>query len=75
MDKLSNLLKEARPLYKKRQRRKAVAKIVFTLCAPVFLSVAAYQICLEGDNIYMALSQDDFQVQFLDDEFGLLRVK
>ena len=37
MDELSNLLNEAKPLYKQRKRRKAIAKSILALSAPAIL--------------------------------------
>ena len=73
MDKLSELLKEAKPLYQKRQRAKTITKLALFACIPVFLFFSAYEMCLEGNNVYMALSYDNYEAQVLSDEFNLLK--
>ena len=73
MDKLSELLKEAKPLYQKRQRTKAITKLTLLACIPVFLFISVYEVSLEGNNVYMALSYDNYEAQLLSDEFNLLK--
>lgn len=75
MDKLSKLIKEAKPLYKRQQKRKAIVTALSAFCIPIMLVIAAYGICLEGNNVYMAMSQDDYMTQFLDNEDIILKVK
>lgn len=75
MDKLTNLIKEARPLYKSRKRKKAIAKLASVLCIPVFFFMTAHHVYIEGNNVYMAMSQDDYIAQFLDVEYDLLKAK
>ena len=44
MDKLSELIKEARPLYKQRKRRKTIAKMIFVISVPAMLLNSLLQI-------------------------------
>ena len=72
MDKLSELIKEAKPLYRKRQRRKAIAKLILCTTMPVIIMSSAYQICSFGDEIYVSLDNNVLQEQLMEDEFELL---
>ena len=72
MDELSNLLKEAKPLYKQRKRRKAIAKSILTLTVPVILMNTICQIYFEGNDLYLSLENNTLQTQLLEDDFGLL---
>ena len=71
MDELSNLLKEAKPLYKQRQRRKTIAKMVFTLTMPAILLTSVCQVYLQGNDIYLSLENNSLQYELVEDEFGL----
>ena len=73
MDKLSSLLREARPLYKQRKRNRAIAKVVLSVTLPVFMMASLCQVCLQGDDLYLSLSNDDLQTRLLEDDFGLYR--
>ena len=55
MDNLSDLLKEAKPLYRQRQRRKTIAKMIFTLTMPAMLMTSICQMYLQGNDIYLSL--------------------
>lgn len=71
MDKLTDLIKEARPLYKQRKRRRAITRIVLSICAPVFVFTSLLGLYLEGNNIYVALDNNTLQHELLNDDFGL----
>lgn len=71
MDKLSNLLKEAKPLYKQKQRRKTIAKMIFTLTMPAILMTSVCQVYLQGNDIYLSLENNSLQYELVEDEFGL----
>ena len=73
MDKLSELIKEAKPLYKTRKRNRAIAKLFFIFLAPVLLFFGIHQIYVAGNNLYVSLSQNDLQIELMTDEFNLLR--
>ena len=75
MDKLSNLIKEARPLYKRKKRQKTIAKLVFSITMPVILCTSIYQLNLEGNDIYVALDNNILQTELMEDEYGLFRIK
>jgi len=72
MDKLSNLIKEAKPLYKQKQRQKSIARLIFSICTPVMLFTSIFQLYMAGENIYVALEKDSIQMQLLEDDLGLL---
>ena len=72
MDKLSELLKEARPLYKKRQRRKAIAKLILYTTMPAIILSSACQVCSFGEDIYLSLENNSLQSQLLEDDFEFL---
>ena len=73
MDKLSELIKEAKPLYKTRKRNRAIAKMTLMFLTPVFVFYGMYQIYVAGNNLYVSLSQNDLQIELTTDEFNLLR--
>ena len=71
MDNLSDLLKEAKPLYRQRQRRKTIAKMIFTLTMPAMLMTSICQMYLQGNDIYLSLDNNILQYELIEDEFGL----
>lgn len=71
MDKLSDLLKEAKPLYNQRKRRKTIAKMIFTLTMPAILMSSICQVYLQGNDIYLSLENNSLQYELTEDEFGL----
>ena len=73
MDKLSKLLKEAKPLYNQRQRRKKVAKYILLLTMPMFITTGIYEIYQQGNELYLSLRNNSLQNELMQDEFGLLR--
>ncbi len=73
MDKLTELIKEARPLYKKRKLRKAIAKSVLSVTLPAVLFSAVLQICIQGNDIYLSLDNNKLQNELLQDDFEFLR--
>jgi len=70
-DKLSALIKEARPLYKQRKRRRTIAKMMLTAFVPVFIFSTLAGIYIQGSDIYMALDNNKLQYELLQDEFGI----
>ena len=72
MDKLTDLLKEAKPLYKTRQRRKAIAKMVLSITMPAIIMTSVCQIYTQGNDIYLSLDNNILQNELIEDEFGLL---
>ncbi len=75
MDKLSELLKEAKPLYRQRKTRKTIAKLVLGLTMPVFLMTSICQTYLQGNDIYLSLDRNVLQYELMDDEYGLLGLR
>ena len=73
MDKLSELLKEARPLYKQRKRRKTIAKMIFVMSVPAILLNSILQVYIQGCDIYVALENNNLQQELMQDDYGLLR--
>ena len=71
MDKLSNLLQEARPLYKTRQRRKKIAKMILSITMPVIIMSSTYQVYLQGNDIYLSLENNSLQNELIEDEYAL----
>lgn len=74
MDKLSELIKEAKPLYRQRKRRKTIAKLILGICTPVVLLSSICQVYIMGCDIYMALNNNQLQNELLDDEYGLFGI-
>ena len=72
MDKLSELLKEAKPLYRKRQRRKTIAKLILCMSMPVIMMTSIYQVFIAGEEVYISLDNNSLQTQLLYDDFELL---
>ena len=75
MDKLSELLQEAKPMYRAQQRNIAIAKMMLCLCLPVFVCTSIISLCNMGDDIYVSLNNDSYVEQLLNDDFGLIEVK
>ena len=73
MDKLSNLIKEARPLYKQRKRRKAISRMILGITTPAILFTSIAQVYIQGSDIYISLDNDKLQNELLEDDFGFLR--
>ncbi len=71
MDELSILLHEAKPLYKKRKRNKLMVKSALVLVIPLMLFTSALNLYFEGNDIYIAMNSNSFQMQLLEDDFGL----
>ena len=61
MDKLTDLLKEAKPLYKQRQKRKTIAKFTLMLATPAILMSSICQLYIQGNDIYVALHDNSLQ--------------
>lgn len=73
MDKLSNLIQEAKPLYRQRKRNKAVAKLVVLTAMPVMLLTGAMHMYTQGCDIYLSLENNYLQTELLQDDYELLR--
>lgn len=75
MDKLSELLNEAKPLYKARKRNAAIVKMMCCFFVPVFICTSIVSLYSMGDDIYVSLNNDSYAEQLLNDEYGLIEVK
>ena len=71
MDKLSSLIEQARPLYKQRKRRKTIAKMLLSITVPVLIFGNIASLCIEGDQVYMSLENQNIQNELLKDDFGI----
>ena len=71
MDKLSDLLQEAKPLYKRRKRQKTIAKLIFSISVPVMLFSSVMQLYIQGNNLYFALETNRLQTELLENDFAL----
>ena len=72
MDKLSELINEARPLYKQRKRRNKVFCLVFAITLPVFVFGNILQLYYLGDSVYMSIENNKLQKELLTDDFGII---
>ena len=70
MDKLTELIKDAKPLYKQRKRRKTIAKMLFIITVPVFVFGNIASLYMEGEAVYMSLDNNKMQAELLTDDFG-----
>ena len=73
MDKLSNLIQEAKPLYKRRKRQRAVLKACFMLFVPVVLGASVVGIYNTGNELYLSMDDNSLQQELIEDNMGLLR--
>lgn len=72
MDKLSKLIKEAKPLYRQRQRRKTIGKMILAISMPTILLSSITQVYLQGNDIYLSLQNNTLQYELMEDEFEIL---
>ena len=72
MDKLSELIAQARPLYKQRKRRKTIGKMLLAITLPVFILGNITALYMEGNAVYMSLDNNKIQNELLEDDFGVL---
>ncbi len=72
MDKLSELLKEAKPLYKRRKRIKMCIMSLLILIIPTF-TFCAYDVYNKGNDIYISLNNNVLQDELMFDSMNLLR--
>ena len=71
MDKLSSIIQEAKPLYKKRKRNKLILCVILTLCTPSIFLTVPVRLCLEGNSVYVALNNNTLQNELIKDDYGL----
>ena len=79
MDKISELLQEAKPLYFEQKRRKEfVKKSMFLIIPILFLTIAIFpfvtNINSEETNYYTSSTSIVEQMGFPTDDYGLLKV-
>ncbi|MBR1616905.1 hypothetical protein IJ670_02020 [bacterium] len=72
MDKLTELIKEARPLYVQRKRRNKILKILLFLLIPCFAFYGAMGLYIEGDELYVSFEGSKLQNELIQDDFGLM---
>lgn len=73
MDKLSNLIQEARPLYKRKKRQRAILKATFMLLVPVIVGFSALGLYTTGNELYLSMEDNSLQQEIINDDMGLLR--
>ena len=73
MDKLTELIQEAKPLYKKRKFQKKVLTTCFVLFIPILLTTGAVGLYNTGNEIYLSLEDNTLQQELIEDSMGLLR--
>ena len=71
MDKISNLIQEAKPLYKRNKRRKTIAKLIFTISVQMMLLGSVAQLYTQGENLYFALETNSLQTELMENDFAL----
>ena len=77
MDKLSELLQEARPLYQKRKKqRELIKKSMFLVLPFLFLSLAILPFTINNEKTAYYTSSTSIveQMGFPTDDYGLLKV-
>ena len=75
MDKLSELLTEAKPLYRARKRNVAIMKMMVCIFVPMSLFMFAFSVCTMGNDIYVSLNNGTLAQEILEDDFVLIGVK
>ena len=73
MDKLSQLISEAKPLYKERKRRNNIFKLLLIITVPVITITSVAGLYMQGEEIYMSFENNNFQNELLTDDLGFLR--
>lgn len=71
MDELTKLIKEAKPLYKARKKRKNFLIALFALFIPMSLLSFSFGIYQAGSNIYLSIASENFTQELVQDEFNL----
>ena len=71
MNKLSNLLQEAKPLYRRNKQRKTMAKLIFIVSMPMMLLGSMVQLYTQGENLYFALETNSLQTELMENDFAL----
>ncbi len=71
MDKLSQILQEAKPLYKRNKRRKAMITLFVMISMPMMLLGSIAQLYTQGENLYFALETKSLQTELMENDFAL----
>lgn len=77
MDKISELLQEAKPLYMSRKKRRETIKKVMIVFVPIIFCIMAilpFVINNEENNYYTSSTSIVEQMGFPTDDYGLLKV-
>ena len=73
MDKLSELIQEAKPLYKRKKMQRQILKTCFILIIPVLFGTGIVSLYNTGNDIYLSLEDNTLQQELIEDNMGLLR--
>ena len=73
MDKLSSLIQEAKPLYRRKKRQRAIIKACCVMMFPVLIGVCATTLYNTGNELYLSLENQTLQQELIEDNMGLLR--
>ncbi len=73
MDKLSNLIQEAKPLYKRKKQQKIILKSCFVLLVPVIMTGSIVGLYNTGNELYLSMDDNSLQQELIEDNMGLLR--
>ena len=73
MDKLSSLIQEAKPLYKRKKRQRAIMRACFILFVPVIMGASAIGLYNTGNELYLSMDDNTLQQELIEDNMGLLR--
>lgn len=73
MDQLSELIKEAKPLYKRRKRIKQTCLGLVLLFVPIFGLTNVVNLYNYGNDVYISLNNNELQKELMFDDMKLLR--
>ena len=73
MDKLTSLIQEARPLYKRKKRQKAILRASFILLVPIIIGCGTIGLYTTGNELYLSMDNNTLQQELIEDNMGLLR--
>ena len=73
MDKLSALIQEAKPLYKRRKRIKTCILTLVILVVPSFSFTCLYDLYTKGNDVYLSMNSNQLQDELMLDSMKLLR--
>ena len=73
MDKLSQLIQEAKPLYKRRKRTRIILTCLAILIFPSLFMTSVVNLYNSGNEVYISLNNNELQDELLMDSMKLLR--